>query len=101
MRVYRNMLSRVVGIQRRQVYIGLPILPKQVFYAWAWGDPEFWRLWKRWQASGRQQTFTPSIDRIDETQGYTLDNMRWLTHGDNSRLTARYKEQHAISSCDV
>lgn len=93
-RCYRNMLSRVVGVQKReaQYYQGLPILPKTVFYLWSLGDPVFEQLWLRWQAAGLDRKLTPSIDRIDATLGYTLDNMQWVTHSQNSgRLQRRYK----------
>ena len=86
-RVYRNMWSRVVGIQRREAhnYEGLPILPKMVFYCWAeMPDSAFWPLWDTWHLSGRSYRLTPSIDRKDATRGYTLDNMQWLTHAENS-----------------
>ncbi len=92
MRVYRNMLSRVLGIQKReaQYYQGLPILPKNVFYMWAVGDAEFQRLWTIWQASNLDCKLTPSIDRPDVTQGYVLDNMQWLPNSVNSgKLTRR------------
>lgn len=92
MRAYRNMLSRVLGVQKREAhyYQGLPILPKNVFYMWAFGDEAFQRLWTVWQASGRERRLAPSVDRLDVTKGYTLDNMRWITHAENSgRLTRR------------
>lgn len=94
MRAYRNMQSRVTGIQKREahLYRGLPLLPRPVFYAWSWGDAEFWRLWKTWQAEGRSQRLTPSVDRVDATRGYTLDNMRWVTHSENSRYRRKYRE---------
>lgn len=87
MRLYRNMWSRVMGIQRReaQYYEGLAILPKTVFYCWALAKTSpFWELWETWQQSGRDKRLTPSVDRIDSTRGYTLDNMQWLTHAENS-----------------
>ncbi len=89
MRVYRNMWARVMGMQpqKAHLYKGLAILPKQVFYAWALADEsEFWDLWHPWQAAGRPLISAPSIDRINSDEGYTLDNMRWLTHSENSAL---------------
>ncbi len=86
MRAYRNMLSRVVGIQKKKahLYEGLTILPKSHFYAWALAEESpFWPLWHRWQKRDRDRRFTPSIDRIDAERGYTLDNMRWVTFSAN------------------
>lgn len=86
MRVYRNMQSRVEGIQRREAhhYEGLPILPRTDFYAWSVGDGEFNRLWIEWQAAKRDKHLTPSIDRKDVSRGYVFPNMRWRTHAENS-----------------
>ena len=87
MRVYRNMWSRVTGVQKREArfYEGLPILPLTVFYCWALGDQSaFWLLWRIWQTSGRDRRLTPSIDRRDATKGYVLSNMQWLTQAENS-----------------
>lgn len=104
MRSYRNMLSRVVGIQKKKahLYLGLTILPKSHFYAWAMADDSaFWPLWHAYQASGRDQRLAPSVDRIDSTEGYTLGNMQWLTHSQNSAKGAtssrrKRKVVHAV-----
>ncbi len=99
MRTYRNMWSRVVGIQHGRhahLYTGLAILPKTVFYLWALApDSAFWPLWTRWQAANRDLKLTPSVDRRDAAKGYTLDNMQWLTHAENSakiRPEFRYRK---------
>lgn len=96
MRVYRNMESRVRGTQKReaQYYVGLSLLPRPAFYEWALASAKFWELWQDWQQTGRQQGWTPSIHRLDATQGYTLDNMAWITHSENSadlRSERRYR----------
>jgi hypothetical protein len=87
MRVYRNMQSRCLAVQKREArfYHGLPLLPRSHFYAWALApESVFWRLWDFWQACGRPRRLCPSIDRIDAMRGYTLDNMQWLTQAENS-----------------
>lgn len=92
MRVYRNMKSRVVGVQAReaQYYVGLPLLSKEEFYEWSLADVAFWDLWFTWQHTGRQRRDAPSIDRKDVTLGYVLDNIRWVTQAVNSgNLTRR------------
>lgn len=88
MRTYRNMLSRVTGVQwkKAHLYQGLSILPREQFYAWARGNADFWRLWRVWEASGYERRLTPSVNRIRATEGYELSNMEWLTHGVNSSL---------------
>lgn len=93
MRTYRNMLSRVKGIQKREAkfYKGLPILEKEDFYRWSL-DPNsvYWKLHKAWKESEYSQKLSPSIDRLDVLKGYTLENIQWTTHGLNSgKLTRR------------
>jgi len=90
MRVYRNMLSRVRGIQprNRELYVGFPILPKEQFYDWALSDSQFVQLFSVWEASRFDRRLTPSIDRINPDRGYESDNIRWLTHSENSSLGA-------------
>lgn len=88
MRAYRNMLSRVRGVQwkKAHLYEGLPILPKDEFYAWAWADPNFWRLYKQWVKADYDRRLTPSINRVDTDKGYIVGNIEWLTHSVNSSL---------------
>ena len=98
MRTYRNMQSRVTGVQKKKahLYLGLSILSRADFYAWAWDNVEFWRLYKRWAATDFDRKLTPSINRIDTTEGYILGNIEWLTHSANSALgsTSPKRKQH-------
>lgn len=88
MRKYRNMQSRVLGIQYKKahLYKGLSLLPRDNFYDWALASPEFNSLFQNWENSDYDRRLCPTVDRIDSSQGYVLDNMRWLTHSENSRL---------------
>lgn len=99
MRTYRNMTSRVKGIVKKKahLYQGLEILDKETFYEWAKADTEYQRLYEEWTASGYEYRLAPSIDRIDSSIGYTIDNIRWLPHWLNSKLgneSRRAKENH-------
>ena len=89
MRTYRNMESRVSGILKKKahLYEGLPILPREDFYRWSMASNAFHTLFDEWAASGYKCGDSPSIDRINPESGYVIDNMRWLTHRENSRLT--------------
>lgn len=97
MRAYRNMKSRITGVQKEKahLYAGLSLLPKDQFYSWAKADPVFNALFTVWVDLGYPRALSPSIDRIDPEKGYELSNMRWLTHGENSKLGAisRWKNQ--------
>lgn len=94
MRLYRNMYSRVYGIQRQKwhLYKGIDILPKEDFYEWSKKSHALKRLFRAWENSSYDRKFTPSVNRINPKRGYTIDNMEWLTHSENSRLTSRNKK---------
>lgn len=87
MRLYRNMLSRINGVQKAKhhLYEGKAILDKNAFYAWAISCPIFHVLWDEWIGSGYDRKLTPSVDRINSNEGYFLSNMEWVTHSENSR----------------
>jgi hypothetical protein len=91
MRSYRNMESRVRGIQaaKAHLYAHIESIPdREQFYQWAKECPEFDRLFLEWEAKGYDRKLTPSVDRINSSEGYNLSNMRWITHSENSRLGA-------------
>lgn len=93
MRIYRNMLSRVSGVQKKKfhLYEGKEILSKQEFYSWAQSSEDFDRLYWAWVASGFERKLAPSVDRIDPSRGYIVGNMQWLTHSENSRRGGRWR----------
>lgn len=87
MRTYRNMKSRVEGVQKLKshLYTGKDLLDKNVFYDWALNNYDFNSLFKTWEVSDYIRTLTPSIDRIRTDKGYVIENMQWITHSENSR----------------
>lgn len=87
MRNYRNMQSRINGIQwqKAHLYEGKALIEKDEFYDWAMSDPEFHRLFDDWEASGYDRKLSPSVDRKDSSLGYVPFNMEWVTHSENSR----------------
>ena len=91
MRTYRNMESRTKGMVegKSHLYQGLEVLPRQSFYDWSLSCKDFNSLYDDWVYSGFDKKLSPSIDRIDTSKGYTLDNMRWLTHSENSSIGAK------------
>lgn len=87
MRLYRNMESRVSGIQKLKyhLYAGKSLLSREDFYKWAIADESFNSLFKRYEESGYVRKIAPSVDRIDSSKGYELSNMEFITHSENSR----------------
>lgn len=93
MRLYRNMQSRIKGVQttKAHLYVGLNLLAREHFYCWSMDDPTFHMLFAVWEDSNYDRKLTPSVDRIDSTEGYHIDNMEWVTHSENSRRGAKSK----------
>jgi hypothetical protein len=87
-RMYRNMKSRIVGIQYKKahLYLGKELLDKEIFYNIALNDENFNKLFQEWELSGYNRKLTPSVDRIDSSLGYSVENIRFITHSENSRL---------------
>ena len=87
MRLYRNMQSRATGVQweKKHLYQDCELLPRAIFYVWADKSPEFHALFDAWEESGHDRKLTPSVDRKNSAKGYSLPNMEWVTHSENSR----------------
>lgn len=90
MRLYRNMQSRIVGVQKQKhhLYSGKYLLPREKFYEWALSNQAFNDLFETWEKSSYCRKLTPSVDRINSTLGYEVENMEWVTHSENSRRGA-------------
>ena len=87
MRIYRNMKSRINGIQKIKyhLYAGKDLLDKKLFYKWAKDSKDFHILYKYWVLNNYNQKLTPSVDRINSSEGYHISNMEWVTNSENSR----------------
>lgn len=90
MRKYRNMKSRVIGVQKLKyhLYKGKEILNKDTFYEWSITNKTFNTLYNSWVTSNYERKLTPSVDRINPIEGYKLSNMEWVTHSENSRRSS-------------
>jgi DNA-binding GntR family transcriptional regulator len=93
MRLYRNMESRVKGIQKikAHLYEGKSLLTRDEFYAWTEANAEFHKLFKEWEDSNYERRLTPSVDRIDSSLGYEIHNMEWIPFHENCRRGALAK----------
>lgn len=89
-RAYSWMNSRTRGknTRRPDLYLGLPILPKDVFINWAKNHPEFLKLYKRWFSNNFDRRLTPTVNRMNPSKGYTLDNIEWMTNSQNCGLSS-------------
>lgn len=97
MRAYRNMKSRVTGVQQKKhhLYKGLSILSKEEFYEWSKKSKEFKALFLAWEKSGHERRLTPSVDRVNSSLGYELTNMRWVEfHKNCSNVCHSKRNKH-------
>lgn len=80
MRCYRNMKSRISGVQSKKahLYAGKNILSKEEFYLWSESNQTFHDLFLAWKESGYERRLTPSVDRVDSRRGYSIANMEWV-----------------------
>lgn len=95
---YSGMKQRVEGrgqVKTRHLYKGLPLLARDEFVGWSRESLTYRELYAAWVAEGHPLKLTPSIDRIDSSQGYLLENMRWITYGENSARAARLRWRKA------
>ena len=94
MRAYRNMKSRVTGVQKKKahLYLGKEILPREEFYEWSKNNLDFLKLFKAWAQCSYDRRLCPSVNRKDSRNGYTIDNMEWITHSQNSSLASVSKK---------
>jgi hypothetical protein len=98
MRLYRNMKSRILGVQKvkHHLYEGKELISKEEFYEWALAPgSKFYPLFEEYMKSGRDMKLAPSVDRIDSSKGYGIGNMEWVTHSENSRRghASRYSKR--------
>lgn len=84
------MSRRVRGksTNRPDLYLGLPILPRDVFVNWSKNHPDFLNLYKRWFTSGFYRSLTPTVNRMNSSKGYTLNNIEWMTNSQNCGLSS-------------
>lgn len=101
MRMYRNMQSRITGIQwkKRHLYSGKELLSRENFYSFAFNDSAFHELFDKWEKSGYDRRLAPSIDRINSDYGYKIDNIRFITFSENCKNVKRWKSQKVIRTC--
>lgn len=92
MRCYRNMQSRVLGLQKKKAHLYKDnyLLDRDTFYEWSLNNKDFHQLFAAWEATAYTQKYSPSINRIIPDKGYAIGNIEWITHSENSRKTRRW-----------
>lgn len=92
-RCYTKMGRRVKGkdTKRPDLYLGLSILPRDVFITWSKNHPDFLSLYKRWFTNDFDRKLTPTVNRMNSNKGYVLGNIEWMTNSQNCGLAGSVK----------
>ena len=100
MRMYRNMKSRVTGVQSKKarLYQGKELMDKELFYEFAKCSPMFRTLFYQYEKEGYVQKLAPTPDRKDTSKGYTMENIQWVTHSVNSSRGAISKHEQSAKN---
>jgi hypothetical protein len=60
--------------------------------SWSKNHPDFLRLYKQWKTSDFDRRLTPTVNRMNSSKGYTLDNVEWLTNSQNCGLSGSVRQ---------
>lgn len=63
---------------------GKPILSHEAFLLWSLNQSRYLLLHASWAEAGYPRKLAPSVDRLDNTKGYVIGNMEWVTQQENS-----------------
>ena len=79
--MYGNMKKRV---NRGKVFYH-KYIDFSCFEKFCYSSKIFNSLYDNWVLSKFEYKLSPSLDRVDNNKGYTVDNLQFLTHSENSR----------------
>ena len=98
---YYGIKARCEGRSSNKSYAGRAFLTMEEWEVFCEKThSQFMMLYKRWQDSGYDKWLSPSIDRIDNGGGYTVDNIQWLTMADNDDKYRKEKARRIAVSKD-
>ena len=86
---YAGMKTRINGNNSHRSSVeGKAILSQSEFLEWCYKKENitvFLKLYEDWKKSGYSNKVAPSIDRIDNDKGYTIENLQWMTLSNNTK----------------
>ena len=96
--IWKSMQRRVSGKDVNKEYTGLYICSHADFIALFKDDPKFlWLLEQYDQQRAETQmecrSWAPSIDRVLSSEGYTLDNIRFISQSYNSHIGTKNRHK--------
>ncbi len=63
----------------------MPTYTKQELKDWLFAQKLFHELYNNWVESGYEKMLVPSVDRIDDYESYTMDNISIATWDENNK----------------
>lgn len=82
---YSSMKHRVNGESDREQYTGLALLSQKEFIELCNENKDrILTIWRKYLNSNRDLRYALSVDRIDNSSGYTKDNVQFVCNGFNS-----------------
>lgn len=76
-------------------------MPRAEFTNWAEKHPVFNRLYENFAATGFDNRFAPSPDRLKSGAGYTKENIEWVPYSENCRRGAKTGHQKHMSTTEA
>jgi len=93
--------------RKKQRGVEPPNYSKEWFSEWLLSNPKFNEIYTAWVEGGYKTNLKPSVDRADDYQGYTKDNIQLMTWGENctkahkdmreGKIIHGYKPQRSVS----
>ena len=81
--LYKGIYNRVHGFDRPS-YKGLPYPSLADFYELALNSETLKQLMSQWKKRNYDKRYSPTVDRIINSEGYKISNIQFLTKSDNS-----------------
>ena len=75
-----------------------PAYTEQELLEWAMSQG-YEQMWQSWTNSGHDKWLSPSVDRIDNNQSYTLKNIQLLTWRQNLNNQKRQNISYSFGDC--
>lgn len=69
---------------KSHLYYGKEFLTKEEMLNFI-NNPIFIKLYNNWIIANKLRKLVPTLDRIDNSKGYNINNIMWRTLGDNSK----------------